>query len=91
MISTELTLCSVLDEVPTCSGLHMYRSFTQDLWLKLIQTITPAHTLILDTAPISNEHGLTEICHSSEDQPALINEQHHQKQYRWMINYSQVG
>jgi hypothetical protein len=41
-------------------------SFTRVLWLKLIQTQTPAQTSILDSSRIFYEDGPTAICHFSD-------------------------
>jgi hypothetical protein len=49
------------------------------MWLKLIQTLAPAQTLVLDTAPIFDEHGQAAICHSSEDHPASSQRQQYKR------------
>jgi hypothetical protein len=72
MVNPKLTLSSVLDEEQTCLGLLACQSFTRILWLKFIQTLTPAQTLVLDTTCMLDKHGLTAICHSSEDRLQFI-------------------
>jgi hypothetical protein len=65
MINPKLTLTSVIDEGPTCKGVLGCQSFTGS-------ALTPAKKLILDKACILDVHGLTAICHTSEDWPASI-------------------
>jgi hypothetical protein len=41
-LTPELTMSSLVDEGPTCSGLLACWLFTRVMWLKLVQTFTPA-------------------------------------------------
>jgi hypothetical protein len=56
------------------------------LWLKLIQTLTLAQTVIIDTTCIFNEYGPTAKCHSSEN--GLL---HHVEKNRKKKQFIEIG
>jgi hypothetical protein len=78
-----------IQHVNVCLHVGLSRRFCSWQTSKLDQLVTIQHVAIINhnkSTCIFDRHGLTAMCHSSEDRPASICGQQCRRQSRWMIS-----